>query len=76
MYMIVSCKRKSFVIIYMYIPMEVDRGEVLDEIVMDEIVVDEIVADVGVVCVTVGVDSDVGPSIWHPSLLPTAKFAM
>ena len=74
MYMIVSCKRKSSVIIY--IPMEVDRGEVLDEIVMDEIVVDETVADVGVVCVTVGVDSDVGSSIWHPSLLSTVKFAM
>ena len=53
------------------IPMEVDGGEVLDEIVVDEIVV-----DVGVVCVTVGVDSDVGSSIWHLSLLPTVKFAM
>ena len=57
------------------IPMEVDRGEVLDEIVVDEIVVDEIVVDVGVVCITVGVDSEVGSSIWHLSLLPTVKFA-
>ena len=56
--------------------MEVDGGEVLDEIVVDEIVVDEIVVDVGVVCVTVGIDSDVGSSIWHLSLLPTVKFAM
>ena len=51
--------------------MEVDRGKVLDEIVVDEIVV-----DVRVVCITVGVDSDVGSSIWHLSLLPTVKFAM
>ena len=73
MYMIAS--------VVICIPMEVDRGEVLDEIVVDEIVVDEIVVDeivvdVGVVCITVGVDSDVGSSIWHLSLLPTAKFAM
>ena len=67
--MIVSSKHKSSVIIC--IPMEVDRGEVLDEIVVDEIVV-----DVRVVCITVGVDSDVGSSIWHLSLLPTVKFAM
>ena len=63
MYMIAS--------VVICIPMEVDRGEALDEIVVDEIVV-----DVGVVCITVGVDSDVGSSIWHLSLLPTAKFAM
>ena len=68
MYMIAS--------VVICIPMEVDRGEVLDEIVVDEIVVDEIVVDVGVVCITVGVDSDVGSSIWHLSLLPTVKFAM
>ena len=68
MYMIAS--------VVICIPMEVDRGEALDEIVVDEIVVDEIVVDVGVVCITVSVDSDVGSSIWHLSLLPTAKFAM